>query len=81
MRLSLQKWPTVWLWGSQTTQKKLKNDQNAAKVKAPPLNVISHTLWDVETSPGTILQSKGMHVIFQKKGKNMLEKGQIGQNI
>ena len=27
-------------------------------------------------SSGTILESKGMHAIFQKKGKKMLKKGQ-----
>ena len=29
-------------------------------------------------SPGPILESKGMHVIFQKKGKKMLKKGKKG---
>ena len=30
---------------------------------------------------GPILESKGMHAIFQKKGKKMLRKDKKGQNI
>ena len=30
---------------------------------------------------GPILESKGMHAIFEKKGKKMLRKGKKGQNI
>ena len=34
-----------------------------------------------ERYPGPILESKGIHAIFQKKGKNILKKGKKGQNI
>ena len=30
---------------------------------------------------GSILESKGMHVIFQKKGKKMSKKGKIFKNL
>ena len=30
---------------------------------------------------GPILESKGMHAIFQKKGKKMLKKGTIFENL
>ena len=31
--------------------------------------------------PGSILESKGMSAIFQKKGKEMLKKGKIFENL
>ena len=31
--------------------------------------------------PGTTLESKGMHAIFQKKGKKIFKKGKKRQNI
>ena len=33
------------------------------------------------SSPGFILESKGVGVIFQKKGKEMLIKGNIFENL
>ena len=32
-------------------------------------------------SSGPFLESKGMHAIFQKKGKKMLKKGKIFENL
>ena len=32
-------------------------------------------------SSGPILESKGMHTIFQKKGKKIFKKGKKGENI
>ena len=35
----------------------------------------------LELNPGLILENKGMHAVVQEKGKEMLRKGKIGQNI
>ena len=34
-----------------------------------------------EMGAGSILESKGMHVIFQKKGKKQLKTGKIFENL
>ena len=34
-----------------------------------------------ELNPGLILENKGIHAVVQNKGKEMLRKGKIGQNI
>ena len=45
----------------------------------------SYFTWEIlfkeKSSPGPILESKGMHAIFQKKGKKSLKNVNKGQNI
>ena len=38
-------------------------------------------VWVMLALQGSILESKGMHVIFQKKGKKMSKKGKIFKNL
>ena len=34
-----------------------------------------------ELNPGLILPNKGIHAVVQEKGKELLRKGKLGQNI
>ena len=43
--------------------------------------IFCHKAFFLTTSTGAILEGKGVGVIFQKKGKEMLKEGKIFENL